>query len=68
MRTPLSAAENQALQTIDQAAMLAQVQSWSAVNSGTTNLSGLAEMARLLSQAFSVLPGDVRLVDPAPIS
>jgi glutamate carboxypeptidase len=68
MRAPLLAEENQALQTIDQAAMLKQVQSWSAVNSGTTNLSGLAEMATLLSQAFSVLPGKIRLVDPAPVS
>ncbi len=47
--------------------MLEQVQSWSAVNSGSRNLNGLAAMAALLADAFSALPGDIRLIDPAPV-
>jgi glutamate carboxypeptidase len=54
--------------SIDAAAMLAQVQSWSRVNTGTANLAGLAEQAELLAQAFAVLPGSVELVDPAPVT
>ena len=52
----------------DAAAMLAQVQAWSAVNTGTANLSGLAEQADMLARAFAVLPGTVELVDPAPVT
>lgn len=46
--------------------MRAQVEHWAAINSGTGNLAGLAEVAALLADAFSTLPGEVRLVDPAP--
>ncbi|MCZ8368970.1 MAG: hydrolase [Porphyrobacter sp.] len=53
---------------IDSAAMLAQVQAWSAINTGTANLAGLAEQARALAEAFAVLPGTVELVDPAPVT
>jgi glutamate carboxypeptidase len=67
-QSPLSTEEKSALATIDQSAMLQQVKNWSAINSGTTNLAGLAEMARLLSDAFVALPGAVMLVEPAPIS
>lgn len=56
------------LHTIDQDAMLGQVQSWSAINTGTANLEGLAEQAKVLTEAFSTLPGDVELVDPAPVT
>lgn len=47
--------------------MLQQVQLWSAVNSGTGNLAGLKQMATLLADAFSILPGDVRLIAPDPV-
>jgi glutamate carboxypeptidase len=46
--------------------MLAQVEAWAAVNSGTRNLAGLAKLAATLADAFSVLPGVLHLVDPAP--
>ena len=46
--------------------MRAQVEQWAAINSGTGNLAGLAQVATLLVDAFSVLPGTIRLVDPAP--
>ena len=53
---------------IDGAAMLAQVEAWSAINTGTANLAGLAEQAAALARAFSVLPGAVALVDPTPVT
>lgn len=53
---------------IDSAAMLAQVQAWSAINTGTANLAGLAEQADVLAEAFAALPGTVELVDPAPVT
>lgn len=46
--------------------MFEQVERWSAINSGTTNLSGLAQVAGALADAFCALPGPVKLVDPAP--
>ena len=46
--------------------MLAQVEAWAAINSGTGNLAGLAQVAALLADTFAPLPGVVRLVDPAP--
>lgn len=61
----LSADERSALQTIDPAAMLADVEAWVAVNSGSRNLEGLARMAGLLLEALKPL-GAARLADPAP--
>lgn len=55
-------------QMIDSGAMLAQVQAWSAINTGTANLAGLAQQAAALAEAFSALPGAVELVDPAPVT
>ncbi|MEP6786310.1 MAG: hydrolase [Sphingomonadales bacterium] len=48
------------------APMRAQVEQWAAINSGTGNLRGLADVAGLLADAFSVLPGELMMVDPAP--
>ena len=47
--------------------MLDQVLEWSAVNSGSRNLDGLKQMAGILADAFSDFPGDLKLVDPAPV-
>ena len=63
----LSAPEQRALARIDAVAMRARVGAWAAVNSGTGNLAGLARMAELLADAFSALPGEVALIDPAPV-
>jgi glutamate carboxypeptidase len=63
----LSAAERDALAAIDPAAMLAQVEGWCAVNSGSRNLAGLEATAALLADAFGAL-GEVRLVEPAEAS
>ncbi|MBX3593865.1 hydrolase [Sphingomonas sp.] len=64
---PLSPTEAAAVEHARAAPMLEQVERWVAVNSGTRNLTGLARMAELLAAAFSTLPGDLRLVDPAPV-
>lgn len=64
-----SDAEHSALTAeIDGGAMLATVQEWSAINTGTRNLIGLATQAEALAMAFSVLPGKIELIDPAPVT
>ncbi|HCF25298.1 MULTISPECIES: hydrolase [unclassified Novosphingobium] len=63
-----SPSETALLAAVDAAPMLGQVQTWSAVNTGTANLAGLAEQAAVLADAFAALPGTVTLEDPAPIS
>ena len=52
---------------IDAPAMLAEVETWCAINTGTRNLVGLARQAALLADAFAASPGEVRLVHPAPV-
>src|SRR6188472_549382 len=47
--------------------MLDQVLEWSAINSGSRNLAGLERVGAVLADAFSVLPGRLRLVDSAPV-
>ena len=64
----LSPIETALLGAVDSAPMLGQVQQWSAVNTGTGNLAGLAKQAAMLAEAFSALPGAVALTDPAPIT
>lgn len=54
--------ERAAIDHVATAPMLAQVEAWSAINSGTRNLAGLAQMAEVLAEAFGVLPGKIALV------
>ena len=56
------------LDTIDADTMLREVQQWAAINTGTANIGGLEKMAGILADAFSALPGDVELVDPATVT
>lgn len=63
----LSTPEAALVAAIDPAPMLAQVQAWSAINTGTRNLAGLAAQAAALADAFAVLPGEVRLEPAAPV-
>ncbi|HVR92085.1 MAG TPA: hydrolase [Novosphingobium sp.] len=63
----LSSFEQALLAAIDPAPMLAQVQAWSAINSGTGNLAGLARQWDALAGAFAAVPGSVRRVTPAPV-
>lgn len=63
----ISTADHPALEAAAAAPMLAQVQQWAAVNSGTTNLAGLKTVAGMLADGFAALPGEVRLVPPEPV-
>ena len=56
------------LDAVDADTMLREVQDWAAINTGTANIEGLATMAGVLADAFAALPGDVELVDPAPVT
>ncbi|MGE5953328.1 MAG: hydrolase [Qipengyuania vulgaris] len=56
------------LDAIDADTMLREVQVWAAINTGTANIEGLAKMAGVLADAFSALPGDVELVEPAKVT
>lgn len=61
------AAEAAFLDTIAREEMLDQVLAWSAINSGTGNLAGVARMGEELAKAFARLPGAIELVAPAPV-
>ncbi len=62
----LTSIEQTAIERVKTLPMLARTRAWSAINSGTGNLAGLAMVAELLADAFAVLPGEIRLIDPAP--
>src|SRR5688500_3174286 len=61
----LSNIEQDAIEYCAQAPMLDQVERWAAVNSGSRNLHGLDQIAALLADAFSALPGKLELIEPA---
>ncbi len=63
----LSHNERAALERIDGDRMLAQVQAWAGINSGTDNLKGLNTTASLLADAFGSLHGHVDLIEPDPV-
>ncbi|KQM27010.1 MULTISPECIES: hydrolase [unclassified Sphingomonas] len=63
----MNEAERRSIDAIDQAAMLAQVEQWVAVNSGTRNVAGLNTVAGMLADSFAELPGEITLVDPDPV-
>ncbi|MDP5278519.1 hydrolase [Sphingomonas sp. DG1-23] len=63
----LSSIEQAAIEQVTHAPMLARTEAWTAINSGTRNLVGLASVADALAEAFSALPGHLALIDPAPV-
>ncbi len=63
----LSEIERACVERAMAADMLPQVETWAAINSGSRNLDGLGKMASKLADAFAGLPGDMQLVDPAPV-
>jgi glutamate carboxypeptidase len=63
----LTSAEAALIASVDAAPMLDQVLAWSAINTGTGNLSGLAQYVAILAEAFAALPGEVALVAPAKV-
>ena len=60
----LTASEIACLGRIDQIAMLAQVEHWASINSGSGNLAGLAETAALLHAVTT--PEAMRMKTPPP--
>ena len=48
--------------------MLAEIQAWAAINTGSRNLAGLAHMADVLEAAFAPLGGTAVRAGPAPAS
>ncbi|MDT0507223.1 hydrolase [Novosphingobium sp. MMS21-SN21R] len=64
----ISTTEQRLMDRIDAAAMLAQVELWCEINTGTGNLPGLAQQWDLLAEAFAALPGAVHKVEPAPVT
>jgi glutamate carboxypeptidase len=65
--TELSPIERDVIEQARAAPMLERTQAWTSINSGTRNLAGLARMAGVLADAFSVLPATPVLVEPAPV-
>jgi glutamate carboxypeptidase len=65
---PLSPDETALIEPIDAPAMLALTERWSAINSGTGNLAGLAQQAEALAEAFAALPGEIELREPAVVT
>ena len=63
----LSSAEREAVERASAEPMLDQVLAWAAINSGSRNLAGLERMADVLADAFSALPGVLRLEQPATV-
>jgi len=64
---PLSNIERAVVETAAAQPMLAQVEAWAPINSGSRNLAGLATMAVTLADAFSALPGAVALEPATPV-
>ena len=64
----LSPAETALIEPLAERAlpMLAQVEAWAAINSGSDNLPGLALQAEALAHAFAPLGGALELVEGAP--
>jgi len=63
----LSSTEQAAVEAASAEPMLAQVEAWASVNSGTGNLEGLEAMAGLLADAYSALPGELELEEAASV-
>ncbi len=61
--TGLTNEETAAVAFVAMQPMLAYVERWSMVNSGTRNLAGLAQVATMLVEEFGALPGAIKLVD-----
>ena len=63
-----SSAERDLVEHAAHCCNLDEVRAWAEVNSGSTNLPGLATMARLLADRLAVLPGDLALRAPGPVT
>jgi glutamate carboxypeptidase len=59
--------ERNILDHVEREPILARTLDWAGVNSGTSNMNGVAEMAGRLGDAFAVLPGEIMLAEPAGV-
>ncbi|GGD78177.1 hydrolase [Croceicoccus mobilis] len=66
--TAITPEQSAMLDAVDAARMLERSCEWSRLNTGTANLEGLARQADMLAECFAMLPGEVRLEDPGPVS
>ena len=64
----LTRIEQDAVERAGAAPMLAQVEIWASINSGSDNLAGLARVAELLADAFAALPGEIALLEPETVT
>jgi glutamate carboxypeptidase len=64
----LSKVERSLAEQAGAAPMLEQTVAWASINSGSANLAGLERMASVLADAFSPLPGELGLLEPAPVT
>ena len=60
--------ERTLIEPIEPSVMLARTERWSGINSGTANLPGLVRQAGELADAFSALPGNTELREPALVT
>ena len=63
----LSGIERDAVERAGAEPMLDQVLAWSAINSGSRNLNGLARLAGTLADEFAALPGELSVVEPMSV-
>jgi len=63
----LTSQERDCVEAASAEPMLAQVEAWSKLNSGSRNLDGLATIGARLASAFADLPGEIAMREPAPV-
>jgi glutamate carboxypeptidase len=63
----LTSLERACVEAASAAPMLAQVENWAEVNSGSRNLDGLGVIGARLAGAFADLPGEIAMRDPTPV-
>jgi len=63
----LTREEAELVAPVERGPILERTLEWAAINSGTAHIEGVEAVAARLADAFAVLPGAVRLVDPAPV-
>jgi glutamate carboxypeptidase len=63
----LSQTERDCVEQAMAADMLLQVETWSEINSGSRNLEGLATVGARLAGAFADLPGEIEMLEAAPV-
>lgn len=63
----LTSLERDCVEAASAEPMLAQVENWAKVNSGSRNLDGLAIIGARLAGAFADLPGEIAMREPAPV-